>query len=112
MIILYAVPISLWPMLGKENRYFYTRHPNNNDRWLGYIINMVITRHQNIDTLKLTKASPILRACEFQYVKNRLQHLRVQLKFLFKYLCFWFLYMNCVLSMVCINFTNEANFPE
>ena len=25
------VPISLWPMLGKENRYFYTKHPNNND---------------------------------------------------------------------------------
>ena len=24
-IILYAVPISLWPMQGKENRYFYTR---------------------------------------------------------------------------------------
>ena len=22
MIILYAVPISLWPMLGKENQYF------------------------------------------------------------------------------------------
>jgi hypothetical protein len=21
-------------MLGKENRYFYTRHPNNNDRWI------------------------------------------------------------------------------
>ena len=33
MIILYAVPISLWPTLSKENRYFYTRHPNNNDRW-------------------------------------------------------------------------------
>ena len=32
MIILYAVPISLRPMLGKENRYFYTNHPNNNDR--------------------------------------------------------------------------------
>ena len=32
MIILYAVPISLWPMLGKENRYFYTRHSYNNDR--------------------------------------------------------------------------------
>ena len=31
MIILYAVPISLWPTLGKENCYFYTRHPNNND---------------------------------------------------------------------------------
>ena len=26
MIILYAVPISFWPMLGTENRYFYTRH--------------------------------------------------------------------------------------
>ena len=25
MIILYVVPISLWPMLGKENRYIYTR---------------------------------------------------------------------------------------
>ena len=34
MIILYVVPISLWPMLGKENRYFYTRHSNNDDRWL------------------------------------------------------------------------------
>ena len=33
MIILYAVPISLWPTLDKENRYFYTRDPNNNDRW-------------------------------------------------------------------------------
>ena len=32
MIILYAVPISLWPMLGKENQYFYTRHSHNNDR--------------------------------------------------------------------------------
>jgi hypothetical protein len=32
-IILNAVPISLWPMLGKENRYIYTRHSNNNDRW-------------------------------------------------------------------------------
>ena len=21
-------------MLGKENRYFYTRHSNNNDRWI------------------------------------------------------------------------------
>ena len=32
-IILYAVPISFWPMLGKENnRYFYTRHSNKNDR--------------------------------------------------------------------------------
>ena len=31
MIILYAVPISPWPMLGKENRYFYTRHYINND---------------------------------------------------------------------------------
>ena len=30
MIILYAVPFSLWPMLGKENQYFYSRHPNNN----------------------------------------------------------------------------------
>ena len=27
IIILYAVPISLWPTLGKENQYFYTRHP-------------------------------------------------------------------------------------
>ena len=33
MIILYAVPIPLWRMLGKENRYFYTRQPNNNDLW-------------------------------------------------------------------------------
>ena len=33
MIILYAVPISLWPMLGKENRYFYTRYPKYNDHW-------------------------------------------------------------------------------
>ena len=31
-IILYAVPISLWPMLGKENWYSYTMHSNNNDR--------------------------------------------------------------------------------
>ena len=31
MIILNAVPISLWPMLGKENKYFYTKHSNNND---------------------------------------------------------------------------------
>ena len=31
MIILYAVPISRWPTLGKENLYFYTRQPNNND---------------------------------------------------------------------------------
>ena len=28
IIIVYSVPISLWPTLGKENRYFYTRHPN------------------------------------------------------------------------------------
>jgi hypothetical protein len=33
MIILNAVPISLWAMLGKENLYLYTRHYNNNDRW-------------------------------------------------------------------------------
>ena len=31
MIILYAVPIFFWPMLGKENMYFYTRNFNNND---------------------------------------------------------------------------------
>ena len=31
MTILYAVPISPWPMLGKENSFFYTRHSNNND---------------------------------------------------------------------------------
>ena len=30
MIILHAVPISIWPMLGKENRYFHTRHSNSN----------------------------------------------------------------------------------
>ena len=36
MIILYAVPISLWPLLGKENLYFYTRHPNNNEGWRSY----------------------------------------------------------------------------
>ena len=24
IIILYTMPISLWPILGKENRYFYT----------------------------------------------------------------------------------------
>ena len=30
IIIVYSVPISLWPTLGKENRYFYTRHPNTN----------------------------------------------------------------------------------
>ena len=38
MIIIYALPISFWPTLGKENRYFYTRHPNNNDRWIHDII--------------------------------------------------------------------------
>ena len=27
---------SLWPKLGKENRYFYSRHSNNNDRWSNY----------------------------------------------------------------------------
>ena len=32
MIVLYAVLISLWPMLGKEHRLFYTRHLNNNGR--------------------------------------------------------------------------------
>ena len=32
IIILYLVPISLWPTPSKENRYFYTRHPNTNDR--------------------------------------------------------------------------------
>jgi hypothetical protein len=32
VISLDAVPVSLWPALGKENWYFYTRHPNNNDR--------------------------------------------------------------------------------
>ena len=37
MIILYVVPISLWPILGKENRYFYTSHSNNNDRWFFFI---------------------------------------------------------------------------
>ena len=38
MLILYSVPISLWPTLGKENRYLYTRHPNNNYRWRGFVI--------------------------------------------------------------------------
>ena len=33
IIILYPVPISLWPSLGKENRYFYASHPYTNDRW-------------------------------------------------------------------------------
>ena len=33
MIILHAMPISLWPMLGKEKRYFYTRYSDNNDLW-------------------------------------------------------------------------------
>ena len=37
MIILYAVPISLKPMLGKENRFIYTRLSNNNDRWVKHI---------------------------------------------------------------------------
>ena len=32
LIILYAVPIYPWTMLGKENRYLYTRHFYNNDR--------------------------------------------------------------------------------
>ena len=32
MIIQYLVHISLWPMLGIENRYIYTRHSSNNDR--------------------------------------------------------------------------------
>ena len=27
---IYAVPISFWPILGKETRYFYTRHSNIN----------------------------------------------------------------------------------
>ena len=32
MTILYAVPISRWPTLGKENqKKNYTRQPNNND---------------------------------------------------------------------------------
>ena len=34
------VPILLWPMLSKENRYFYTRHSNNNDRWFLLSINI------------------------------------------------------------------------
>ena len=29
--------LSLWPILGKENRYFYTRHSNNNKRWFLFI---------------------------------------------------------------------------
>ena len=34
MIILCAVPISLWPMLGKYNLYSYTRLLNNYDQIL------------------------------------------------------------------------------
>ena len=40
MIILYAVFISLWPMLGKEISYFYTWHPKNNDRWIIYSLSL------------------------------------------------------------------------
>ena len=46
MIILYAVPISLLSTLGKENRYFYTRHPNINDRWLYTLNQLTIPAHQ------------------------------------------------------------------
>ena len=38
MIILYALSISLWPMLGKENPFFYTRYSNNNDRRIRRIL--------------------------------------------------------------------------
>ena len=31
-----CLPIYFWPMIGKEN-FFYTRHPNNNDRWVKHI---------------------------------------------------------------------------
>ena len=43
MIILYAVPISLWPMLCKENLHFYNRHSNNNERWSIYNFRMEST---------------------------------------------------------------------
>ena len=43
MLILYVVPISLWPMLGKEIWYFYTRHPKNNDRWLIYSLSFSLS---------------------------------------------------------------------
>ena len=36
IIILYAVAISLWLMLGKEIWYFYAGHPKNNDCWIIY----------------------------------------------------------------------------
>ena len=48
MIILYALPISLWPKLGKENRYFYIRHPNNNDRWLKSNLSYIYSDIMNI----------------------------------------------------------------
>ena len=53
MIILYSVPISLWPMLGKENRYFYTRHPNNNDRCKNCKMHGWIFKYHNILDLLL-----------------------------------------------------------
>ena len=59
MIILYAVPISLLPKLGKENRYFYTRHLNNNDR--KYLLKSVKTRLFNIFFFNLCRAGIVIR---------------------------------------------------
>ena len=44
MITLYVVPIFFWPMLGKESRYFYTRHPNNDDRWFNIIFGAALVQ--------------------------------------------------------------------
>ena len=33
-MIFFICCVSLWPMLGKEIWYFYTRHPKNDDLWI------------------------------------------------------------------------------
>ena len=47
------LPISLWPMLGKENRNFYTRHSNNNDRWVHDIISALGSRRGSYVLIRL-----------------------------------------------------------
>ena len=47
MIILYALPISIWPMLGKEKKYFYTRLSNNNDRCVQFTNNNLYFLNKN-----------------------------------------------------------------
>ena len=44
------VPISLWH--GKESRYFYTRHSNNNDRWIiEFFFRLISQRDEMLEDL-------------------------------------------------------------